>query len=612
MNPVRRSALAACIAPWIPLITIVGAQAGGLCGAREAFAAPKADATVYLPVARMRVPVPGRASDWIVDDVQSEGAKIDMLRTSPGVQPVMGFSVRLYTNGATCSTQLNAPLSSFPSGARKVRRPSYLPASFVAEAIESPMPGGTAALVCSNTRAGSVVLKIVYKGTRFERDVARLRATFEAIAKEAASRGVAPAPPTRTDPTPSPTPSPVPTQPPRLSSVAITLGTAGATVRLPEGWRHEFVNEMQQPGRDVLSRQRPGELELAIGLEPPARGHTCSEWYASQRSRSDAQMRERPAYAPSSFFHAVRESGGESSKYSKANLCLDTKDNGLMEVMLVYEGSLSDPDVRAAHPVLEQIASSILATPRVPDLAPPAALSASAPVAASPSSPSADTKADAPKSSASLEEIERRAKKRREERERAGRRSSRDDDDSPSILSGVRLELSGYQVKPEDGAYESATGGTIRLHMTHLDEPGKLTLAAAASAMIGADSATNIPVDFDFGLGAGVPLGPLRLIPLFKIGADSMGGGDAGRYKVPAAFYYAAEGQVSLPLAASFGIGGSIGRAYRGSVTGHGNSEVPREDRLSAYLWIRGISLGARFVDYGTGKLTAGTLGWVF
>lgn len=578
-----------------------------LCGAREAIAAPKSDATVYLPVARIRVPVPGRASDWIVDDVQSEGAKIDMLRTSPSVQPVMGFSVRLYTNGATCSTQLNAPLSSFPSGARKVRRPSYLPASFVAEAIESPMPGGTAALACSNTRAGSVVLKIVYKGTRFERDVARLRATFEAIAKEAATRGAAPTPPTRTDPTP---PS-VPAQLPRLSSVAITLGTAGATVRLPEGWRHEFVNEMQQPGRDVLSRQRAGEPELAIGLEPPARGHTCAEWYASQRSRPDAQMRERPAYAPSSFFHAVRESGGESAKYSKANLCLDTKDNGLMEVMLVYEGSLSDPDARAAYPVLEQIASSVLATPRVPDLPPPAELSAVAAVATSSPPPASAPKSEAPKNDATLEEIEKRASKRREARERERRKAS-EDRGSPSILDGVRAELSGYRVKPEDEAYESATGGTIRLHMTHMDEPDSLSLAVAASAMIGADGATNIPVDFSFGMGAGLPLGPLKLIPLLHVGADSMGGGDAGRYKVPAAFYYAAEGSVSLPLASSFGIGASIGRAYRGSVTGHANAEVPREDRLSAYLWIRGISLGARIVDYGTGKLTAGTLGWVF
>jgi len=579
---------------FLPLAALIAAS-GALHPAPVA-AAPKADSTVYLPISRLRVPVPGRVSDWTVDSIAGDGTRMDVLKTAENAQPAIGIAVRVSMDPLGCSLPLNMQLGAFPAGTRKVQRPSYLPASFVPESIESPVGGGKGIVACANIPGGDVVVRIAYKGTRPDRDLANLKPTLDAMAKQAASRPPAPAPttppspPTRSDPTP-------PAVAPRLASVPITLGTTGAIVRLPDGWRHEFLNEMQQPGRDLLMRQQAGMAELGISMEPPAREYTCSKWYDTLRSRPGMQMRERPAYVPKDYYRAVFEASNPEGTISRAKLCLDTKDNGLQEITVVYAGNLADPDVRAATPLLEQIASSILSGPRVPDLPAPAAMTGTT-TRVEPSTPS---KSETERDRRRREAEERRERARSRDRDRPSRRS----------YSASELELSVYKVEPEGEAYENTTGGSLGVKALMVD-PGSIAWAGLASAMIGADGAGNIPLDMKLGLGAGLRAGPLLLVPLFELGADSMGGADAGKYKVPAAFNYAVEGLVNLALADNISLGGSIGRVFRGSLLGSANAEVPREDRLSGHLTFGTISLGARFVDYGTGKLTAGTLGLAF
>lgn len=600
MSPAHRTGSSPVSRFLLPLAAFLCAAPGGLRVVPVAAAAPKTDNTVFLPISRLRVPVPGRVSDWTVDSIAGDGARMDVLKTAENAKPAIGIAVRVSMDPLGCSLPLNLQLGSFPPGTKKVQRPSYLPASFVPEAIESPVGGGKGIVVCANIPGGDVVIRIAYKGTRLDHDLAPLKPTFDAMAKQAASRPPAPAPttptspPTRTEPIPPASPPPAV----RLSLVPITLGTTGAIVRLPEGWRHEFLNEMQQPGRDLLIRQQAGMPELGISMEPPAREYTCSKWFDTLRNRPGMQMRERPAYVPRDYFRAVFESSNPDGSISRAKLCLDTKDNGLQEVTLVYAGTLTDPDVRAATPLLDQIAVSILTGPRVPDLPAPSTSTGASSTMVEPSTTSESA-------------AERDRKRRLEEEERRRARSQDEDRPRRRSYSSSQLELSVYRVEPEGESYENTTGGSLGLSALMVD-PGSIAWAGLASAMIGADGAGNIPLDLKLGLGAGLRVGPLMLVPLFELGADSMGGGDAGKYKVPSAFNYAVEGIANLALGDSFGIGGSIGRVFRGSMLGSANAEVPREDRLSGHLYLGTVSLGVRFVDYGTGKLTAGTLGLAF
>jgi len=167
-------------------------------------------------------------------------------------------------------------------------------------------------------------------------------------------------------------------------------------------------------------------------------------------------------------------------------------------------------------------------------------------------------------------------------------------------------------MQPADGAaYASTGGGYMRIHAAVVEGKSAIGFAWTASGQVGFDAKGNIPFDLKAGVGFGLQVGPISLIPLVELGADAAAGGEAGAYKVPAAFNVGAGGVVRLHIYGPVGIEGYGGRVMRGNYKGHGNA-VPAENRIEGQLKISRYGLGVRFIDYDTARQMAGTFGFAF
>jgi hypothetical protein len=570
--------------------------------------AQQTGATVLLPISGIRVPVPGTAADWKVSSMRDQGGsqQADVLQGNGTNVPNITLVMRVSIDPLGCSLPLNKSLGSFPAGTKEVTRPSYLPRSFEPKALESPLTGGKGAVLCATIPKGDAVVKIVYKGPVFESAMAKMKATLDKYATEAARLGPAaqgksaPSP----SPAPAPTPAPAPLAPPVSSSARadkITLGTAGATIQLPPGWKHEFSAEYQQPAKDLLIRYQGSEI--AIVLIPPAKSMSCPQWEKMVREQfaPNARWVQRPNYAPSAYYASVAEDRTDNADTLSSRLCLETKDNGMQEVSLFY-GSKDKEGARPAYPLLEQLASSILNVPALPSGLP----EGTATPKAAPPPPEPPPPAPAPAS--------------------PGTTPSYTEDSPPSQHDGARsrrvfrkrthspwVEFGGFRMQPSDSAaYDNTGGGYVRIKDTAVLGKSAIGFAWTASGQVGFDSRSNIPFDLKAGLGFGLQLGPISLIPLVEVGADSAGGGEPGTYKVPAAFNLAAEGVARLHIYGPVGLEGSAARVMRGNYKAHGNSDVPAENRIEGQLKISRYGLGVRFIDFKTARQLAGTLGFAF
>lgn len=380
------------------------------------------------------------------------------------------------------------------------------------------------------------------------------------------------------------------------SSGAVRIGVLNADVELPGNWRKlPFVDKSGGDSAwDMLVRETPADPELTLALMNAAKmqlGTSCSEWEAKRRANNASWLRNGADYLPPTWYQVVQQDPPDDKGVSNVTACLETS-SGPVLAMARYSGSPADPDFQDVRPILEAIAAH--------------ARSAVPPPAAAPTSPPDRTATPAKSASASSDGD-------------GSHDEDEDDDDTtdsdessaglPETL-GSAPEFSLFRVSPGDETLGSQYGGTVGIHFLMLGEDS-VNFAMQQQLRIGFTSQSNIPFDYNMGLGMSFRFSKVALAPLVGFGGDTMGRGDEASFRLPGALYWQARGTLLVELG-GWGLSLSGARLARGGVLGEPSS-IPTETRFDGRLHPglgEGLSFGVEYTNYGEAKVLGGLIGW--
>jgi hypothetical protein len=523
-----------------------------------------------LPVLGVKVTVPNGVGEWIVR--QDDGG--DVLQRTRPVNPYLSIlfsspDAAAAKHGKGCVDTMAAFAR---KGLKKLDRAALVPAGWSKAVLTASSSGENLIAFCAENEAGDrqLVALVTYSAAVDAPDLASVTPVLEVVGK-----AVLAAPPA------APAAPHAPAAKPPTNGKAdedtdayrdappqeITLPRSGLVLLVGGGQKWEA-----KPGkgnRDLVRRTEPEDPTLSVALEVVRGSHEDSGGCASLldqylATRGKGSLQSHPGYLPDDFHPSAAESydGGTG----RALTCAEVP-TGYLLATIAYSGSLDAEDARAARPVLI------------------AALHAASSVGAA-----------------------------------THHKSSR------SVLWGhsfwsPELYLAGQRSLTADeasnmgmiGDGNGVAAGVRQAGMLHFSPGSVFGLAGRYLVAGGWDAQNGLFFEGIFGIGLGIQMGPLTLLPMAGGGGDAIGAGsdDKATDKLVLDFdifdYYG--GVIDLELTDLLALELSGGYCNRGEIR-----ELRYDGKLIALpRTFRKLSIGVSYVDIEkTAKLWQLTLGMGF
>jgi hypothetical protein len=346
------------------------------------------------------------------------------------------------------------------------------------------------------------------------------------------------------------------------SAAAVTLSSLGVTVDLPGGWNATSATPI-----DSIERVQPSTPFIGISFALMKNDTECDVRLLRMTRAAGGEMQPRPSYVPTGYSRKIADVSikyGQGTSRHEIIACAITG-AGALHASVQFDVPLATEDFTMVRVALDRVAAAVdrIAGPK----------------------PSSGSSSDSDTSSESSEGPDH---------------------------NGGPYELSAVMIKPQRDDQTTGYGATIGLDLTEVLGDSSIGFAYNFSGAIGGDSASHILYDTHLGLGLGIRIPHIELIPLVSLGID--GGSGAGDlpngnqdFNLDAAGYWSLGGRARLRFSSqAFELG--FDRVTRGSFFSGPRADIGRENRFQLKYLIAGKIrpyVGVRYIDYQAADATS-------